>query len=166
MVIAVDPNTNETRGSEYGRYSDDYGNARRVTVPNFTGDISDKKDVKKYAKRLLKSYVNKHGSNKVGNKINITYIPKKDYNKAVQDMKDSEKNGLKHPYSWATGITCGSYAHNIAVGDDPSDKEFGTPSMAAPTSILPGRFKISYDKESDTDDKPALLPRKPYLSRK
>lgn len=36
MVIAVDENTGQTRGSEYGRYDpEEKGIARRVTVPNF-----------------------------------------------------------------------------------------------------------------------------------
>lgn len=47
-------------------------------------------------------------------------------------MEYSEKKGLDVPYNWYKGITCGSYAHNLSVGDNPNSREFGTPSMTAP----------------------------------
>ena len=166
MVIARDPNTNRTRGSEYGRYSSSRGNAQRVTVPDFQGDPANEEDTKRYAQKLLKSYQQKHGANKVGNVVKITYVPDVDYNQTVQAMQNAERNGLTRDYNWLKGVTCGSYAHNLAVGDDASDSEFGTSSMTALSKWLPGRYRVKYEDETQsyrnggTFSRPRLVPRR------
>lgn len=131
MVIAVNENNGYIRGSEYGRYdSKNKGIAHRVTVPNFKGDPTDEY-LKQYAQKLYESYSKKHTN--IGNKVRIKYIKGTDYNDAVKAMESVENNGLRTKqgkpvdYSILKGITCGSYAHNIATGDHPSDMELGAP---------------------------------------
>ena len=167
MVIARDPNTNRTCASEYGRYNSNRGNAQRVKVPDFQGDPTNEEDTKRYAQRVLASYQRNMGADKVGNTIKLTYVPDVDYNQTVQAMQNAERNGLKRDYSWLGGITCGSYAHNLAVGDDASDREFGTPSQAAPSTIFyPGRYRVKYTDETQSYrnggniGRPRLVPRR------
>ena len=68
MVIAVNEDTGQTRGSEYGRYdSENKGIARRVVVPNLVmadpGNPTDE-ELDAYAQKLYNSYGNAHKGNK------------------------------------------------------------------------------------------------------
>lgn len=77
MVIAVDPTTGMTRGSEYGRYDPaNKGVAKRVNVPNFTlnSDISFQENLDNYARQLDQSYGHS------GGRTQVYYVPGADYN--------------------------------------------------------------------------------------
>lgn len=108
MVIAVDPATGTTRGSEYGRgYAGKgkYGGARRVSVPNFNpakpGSPTNE-ELQRYAQSLQRA--------SMGDKVNVTYVPGADYNKMVEYMEEAEsgKGFASKPYNlW--NHNCGVY---------------------------------------------------------
>lgn len=117
MVIAVDEKTGKTRGSEYGRYSDDgdvKGKARRVVVPNLKMAIPGsptQEELDLYAQQLDKAYGHS------GGRTQITYIKGADYNKLVDMMNSAESQQDKGFYQTKSyGLlnhNCGTYASDM-----------------------------------------------------
>lgn len=130
MAVAVD-SSGQTRGSEYGRYKSNEGNAQRVTVPNIKmkGTHPTDAELEAYGKQLLASYKKLHPN--AGDEIIVKYVPGEegDYEKTVKTMSDAEKRGLGINYNLLTCITCGSYAKNIVNQTPVSDHHIGTPKM-------------------------------------
>lgn len=105
MVIAVDENTGHTRGSEYGRYRDKFGNARRVSVPNF-----HPADPGNPTEEELEAYAKKLAAKSGQEQVNVTYVKGPDYQEMVDYMKEAEKGKgyAEDPYNiWSHN--CGTY---------------------------------------------------------
>lgn len=109
MVIAVDENTGQTRGSEYGRYKNKYGNAHQVRVPNFhpadPGNPTEE-ELNAYAQQL---------ANRTGQKaVNVTYVKGPDYQEMVDYMKETEQGGgyAEDPYN-VYSHNCGTYGCEV-----------------------------------------------------
>lgn len=142
MVIAVDENTGQTRGSEYGRYdSENKGIARRVRVPSF--QMADpgnptQEELDAYARALDKAYGHSGGTTRV------SYIKGADYNKLVDLMKSAETNDrengfyVNHDYR-ILGHNCGSYAADMLKKAMPWFKfsGFGPYSWGQPGGMEP-----------------------------
>lgn len=176
MVIAVDPTSGKTRGSEYGRYENDgkiKGKARRVRVPDFKmakAGSPTQEELDAYAKALDKAYGHS------GGRTQVYYLKDADYNSLVEKMKSAEsadeKNGYyqNKPYS-ILNHNCGTYAADMLKDSMPmwarakinatsgsinpftGWNTFGTPSMSAPKSLLVKRAEYDNPKI----DNPGLI---------
>ena len=110
MVIAVDENTGQTRGSSYGRgvnNSGKHGGATRVSVPDFHPAVKGKpteEELNEYAKRLAKRFPN------WGGKVNVSYVPGANYDDMVEYMEEAEK-----PKSGYSKTPYNLYNHNCGV---------------------------------------------------
>ncbi len=165
-VIAVDEETGQTRGSEYGRYdSENKGIARRVSVPNLkvaNPGSPTREELDAYAKQLDQSYGHSGGTTQ------IYYIPGADYGKMVE-MMESAENGSKtgerkghyyidHNYN-ITNHNCGTYGATMIkkampwyrraldftnlgrfFGTGFSIYTYGTPGMNTPIVLRKGEY--------------------------
>ena len=182
MVIAVDPANGQTRGSEYGRYTNDgniRGKALRVKVPSLkmaNPGNPTQEELDTYAKLLDQWYndPSKNPNRHSGGRTQITYVRDADYNKLVDMMKSAETQQDKgyyqtKPYS-ILNHNCGTYAADMlkaaspalarlkwkatSIDASPSGwSTFGTPGMSAPKSILMPRAE--YDNPNVKN--PSLL---------
>lgn len=110
VVIAVDEETGNTRGSSYGRdveNSGKHGQANRVRVPSLhvqnPGNPTEE-ELDEYAKKLQKRFPH------WGKQVNVTYVKGPDYEDMVNYMEESEQKGKgfsKAPYNL--------YNHNCGV---------------------------------------------------
>ena len=134
-AIAVDESSGRTRTGVYGRYDkDNLGMALREILPDIEltkeGAVSDG-DLEKYAPIVLSAIQKLEGADKVGDEIMLRYYPGVSYADAVTTMQNAEKYGLRNSdgtpayYDWPNGITCASYAHNIATGQNPATPHVG-----------------------------------------
>lgn len=140
MVIAVDENTGNTRGSEYGRYNPG-GSARRVTVPNFhAADPGNptQEELDAYAKQLDRAYGHS------GGRTEVHYVPGADYGEMVDLMKSAESGDKKNGFYINSKYrlldhNCGTYGVDLIKKAMPWYKfsgigpyTVGTPSTVAP----------------------------------
>lgn len=162
MVIAVNEDTGQTRGSEYGRYQSNKGQAHRVAVPDFkmkNPGKPTKEELNTYAKNLYNSYAKGHSS---GNKVRIHYIKGADENKMIKLMKSAETNNREKGFYTNSDYriidhNCGTYAADMIKQSMPwynsggfSLYTFGTPSGVAPKGVKIGEYKKENKNEKDT----------------
>ena len=155
MVIAVDENTGQTRGSEYGRYdSENKGEARRVIVPNLQmqnpGNPTEE-ELNAYAARLYNSYSKKHGN--LGDKVKVHYVKGADENKMIKLMESAETNNRENSFYTNRDYNlldhiCGTHGADMIKKAMPWYKlsgfglyTLGTPSMVAPMWGTTGEYK-------------------------
>ena len=152
IVIAVNENTGQTRGSEYGRYQSNKGQARRVMVPDFkmkNPGKPTKEELNTYAEKLYNNYAKGHS---LGNKVKIHYIKGADENKIIKLMKSAETNNREKGFYTNNDYNiidhnCGTYAADMIKQSLPwyslggfDFYTFGTPSMAAPNRAKTGEY--------------------------
>lgn len=121
MVIAVNEDTGETRGSEYGRYGSQNGHrglARRVRVPNFVmADPGNptQEELDAYAKKLVSAYPNSSGE------ARIVYVKGADENKMKELMNSAEKgNGFYTNTDYRIlDHNCGTYGCDLLSKSTP-----------------------------------------------
>ena len=155
MVIAVDENTGQTRGSEYGRYdSENKGQARRVIVPNLQmqnpGNPTEE-ELNAYAAQLYNFYSKKHGN--LGDEVKVHYVKGADENKMIKLMESAETNNKENGFYTNRDYNlldhnCGTYAADMIKKITPwyklsgfSSYTLGTPSMVAPMWGITGKYK-------------------------
>ena len=159
MVIAVDENTGKTRGSEYGRYKTNRGEAHRVVVPDFkmkNPGNPTKEELNTFAKKLYDSYAKKHD---LGNRVRVYYVKGADENKMTELMKSAETNDRKNGFYTNSdygivGHNCGTYGADVIKKSMPWYKlsGFGLYSFGTPSSVAPSRGKTGeYENEKDSN---------------
>lgn len=143
LVIAVDNQTGETRGSEYGRYDTNKGKARRVRVPSLQAqNLADPstEELNKYAEALYKQYNNAHK----GSTVNVYYVKDVDGNKMRELMESAESNNRKTGFYVNSDYrildhNCGTYGADMIKEAMPWYKfsGFGEYSWGVPDSLAP-----------------------------
>lgn len=135
--------TGKTRGSEYGRYDTNKGNARRVLVPDLMAkNPADPttEELNKYAEALYNQYKNSHK----GPTVNVYYVKDVDGNKMVSLMESAESNNRKNGFYVDSDYrildhNCGTYGADMIKESMPWYKfsGFGGYSWGVPNSLAP-----------------------------
>lgn len=140
MVIAVNEDTGQTRGSEYGRYdSANKGTARRVSVPNFVmADPGNptQEELDRYAEQLDKSYGHS------GGKTKVHYIKGADEDEMIKLMESAESGDRDNGYYINSDYrildhNCGTYGCDLIKKTVPWYRKFSLPiySFGTPSQV-------------------------------